>query len=110
MGKIDHAHFESISLGDKAFAQEILQRFISDSSIYKTALMKSMDSRDFFSTKKIFQQLKSSGQVFGANKFVENIKKIEMADLDHHDQYTDMISETYSMLLELIDEVKAYST
>lgn len=106
MSSIDISHFERVALGDRQFASEIISRFLSDAAIYRLALRKNMENKDFLAIKRVLQQLKSSGQVFGAVDFVENVRRIEMADLDKYDQLKPKIEEAYGQLLQMIEEVK----
>jgi len=104
MAVIEYSQLLKVSLGDEAFAKEIVQRFLRDASVYKHVLDRGLRNKDFIEIKKVLQQLKSSAQVFGAVTLVENIRKVEMADLTKYDQYEGLVKSTYSLLQDLEKE------
>ncbi len=103
---IDVEFFKRVSLGNPNFAQEIVQKFLSDSKHYMAEIEVALHQQDFLRIKKVASQCKSSGQVFGVKPFLALIKKIEIADYKLFNESKDLVANFKIMLEQFVEEAK----
>jgi len=103
---INTDHFHEVTLNNKAFALEVLEKSLFQAEVYATALNKSLADGDFMEIKKIVQQLKSTALVFGMTQWASDIKKVEMAHRDKFEENKPTIFSIQKTLSEFTTEVK----
>ncbi len=109
MSLIDLAHFENVALNNPKFALEIITRFLNQASGYRKDLKAAMATGDFWSIKQTFQNLKAQALVFGAQRLVQQIRRIEIAPISRYEEHRLAVEEAVKLfeeLLEGIEEVK----
>ncbi|MCS7005182.1 MAG: hypothetical protein NZM38_07640 [Cytophagales bacterium] len=103
---INKEHFQQVTLNNRDFAIEVLEKSLFQAEVYATALNKALAEGDFMEIKKIVQQLKSTALIFGMNEWAADIRKIEMAHRDKFEEHKSIILATQKMLTEFISEAK----
>ncbi len=103
---IDVDFFKKVSLGDQAFAREIIDKFISDSKHYLAEIEVAMAQEDLLRIKRAALQCKSSGQVFGVKPFLALIKRIEVVDYKMFNEHRELVNDFKTMFEQFVQEAK----